>query len=174
MAKETAPTAVKKVSPPSADVIPPLFGLRDEINRLFDGFFRGWPRLARFDPFREPGMPAAGVEFAIMPNVDMDETDEKYTISAELPGMDEKDVSVTVEGGVLSISGEKKSETEEKRKNYHLSERSYGAFRRSFRLPENVDSDRIAAAFTKGVLTVTLPKTAEAKASQRRIEVKRA
>lgn len=106
------------------------------------------------------------------PAVDLTEDDKTYKVTAELPGMDEKDIDVTVSGGALVIKGEKKEEKEEKDKNYYLSERSYGSFRRSFSLPEGVDQDKITANFAKGVLTVTLPKTADAQKAQKKIEVK--
>ena len=104
----------------------------------------------------------------------MAEREGAYEISAELPGLDEKDVEVKLANGLLTIRGEKKEEREEKEKDYYLSERRYGAFTRSFQVPEGVDADKVEARFAKGVLTVTLPKTAEAQKQEKKIEVKAA
>jgi HSP20 family protein len=104
--------------------------------------------------------------------VDVTESDKAYEITAELPGMDEKDIEVNVANAGITIKGEKKEETEEKQKDYYVSERRYGAFERYFGLPESVDVDKIAATFKNGVLRVTLPKIAEAQTPARKIEVK--
>ena len=109
-----------------------------------------------------------------MPAVDIAETDKAYEITAELPGMDEKNIEVKFADGVLTIKGEKKEEKEEKKKDYYLSERSYGSFQRSFQVPDGVDTDKIEATFKKGVLTVTLPKSAEAQKAAKKIDVKAA
>jgi HSP20 family protein len=97
------------------------------------------------------------------PPVDISEDDKEYTIKAELPGVSKEDVKVMVEGGVLSISGERKAEKEEKNKKYHRIERSYGTFVRSFTLPEGTAGDRISAEFKDGILNVRLPKDERAK-----------
>jgi HSP20 family protein len=110
--------------------------------------------------------------WASAPAVDIVESEKAYEISAELPGMDEKNIEVHVVNGCLTIKGEKWEETEEKRKDYFLRERRFGSFERSFRLPEGVDKDKIEATFKKGVLTVTLPKSAEAQKAKKKIEVK--
>jgi len=107
-----------------------------------------------------------------VPAVDVIEDDRGYKITAELPGLDQKDIEVSVTGDVLVIKGEKRQEREEKDKNRYLSERSYGAFQRNFSLPDGIDRDKINADFAKGVLTLTLPKTAEAQKQQKKIEVK--
>ncbi len=104
----------------------------------------------------------------------MSEDEKAYKISAELPGIDAKDIDVSVSGDTLVLKGEKRQEKEEKDKNYHFSERAYGSFQRSFQLPPSVDRDKVAADFSKGVLTITLPKTAEAQKPQKKIEVKSA
>jgi HSP20 family protein len=151
----------------------PLSTLRDDIDSAFDRMFRDWPRfgkLSEFDPFRE-------MEFwrrpsALSPRVDVSEDDKAYEISAEIPGVEEKDVSVSVADGRLVLRGEKKTEKEEKKKDYHMKERSYGAFERSFRLPDEVEADKISADFSNGVLNVTLPKSAKAKSKERKIAVK--
>ena len=110
--------------------------------------------------------------FSSHPAVDLAEKDGEYEITAELPGLDEKDVELRLSNGVLSISGEKKAEHEEKDKNYHFSERRYGSFRRSFRVPEGVDESKIEAHFEKGVLTVKLPKSQQSADSGKKIEIK--
>lgn len=98
-----------------------------------------------------------------MPAIDVAESATGYKVTAELPGLDEKNIELKLFDGTLTIQGEKKEEKEEKKKDYYLSERHYGSFRRSFSIPEGVDAERIEATFKNGVLTVTLPKTAEAR-----------
>ena len=93
-----------------------------------------------------------------MPKLDIAEMKDKYEIKAELPGMDEKDINLSLDDGVLTISGEKKAENEEKEKGYYLKECSYGSFSRSVRLPENIADDKIGAHFKKGVLFIDMPK----------------
>jgi HSP20 family protein len=143
-----------------------LFGMRDQFDRMFDSMMRGWPA-----PWREaPRLDLGKFDFA--PRVDTAETDAAYEVTAELPGVEEKDVKISIENDVLSISGEKKSEREEKKKDYVLSERSYGSFKRAFTLPDNVDVEKIAAKYEKGVLKVTLPKTTPSPAKHREIPIK--
>ena len=153
----------------------PFETLRHEMNRLFDefggGFWRSPFHRSTFDiaPFfrRE-------IEWPTTPAVDVSETDKTYEITAELPGMDEKNVDVKFANGVLSIKGEKQDEKEEKKKDYYVRERSFGSFERTFQVPDGVDTDKIEASFKKGVLTVTLPKSAEAQKSEKKIAVKAA
>ena len=102
----------------------------------------------------------------------MSEDQKVYKISAELPGIEAKDIEVSVSGDTLVLKGEKRQEKEEKDKNYHFSERYYGSFQRSFQLPSSVDRDKVAADFSKGVLTITLPKTAAAQKPVKKIEVR--
>jgi HSP20 family protein len=106
------------------------------------------------------------------PAIDMSEDEKACTISAELPGIDAKDIDVSISGDMLALKGEKCHEKEEKDKNYHFSERAYGSFQRSFELPGRIDRNKIAPDFSKGVLTITLPKTAEAQKPTKKIEVK--
>jgi HSP20 family protein len=143
----------------------PFENLRHEIDRLFDDFGDGFWR----SPFRR-----TEAAFGAMPAVDVSETDKAYEITAELPGMDEKNVDVKVANGLLSIKGEKQEEKEEKKKDYYRRERSFGSFERSFSVPDGVDSDKIEASFKKGVLTVTLPKSADAQKAEKKIAVKAA
>ncbi len=146
--------------------IPSLFNLRDQFDRVFDSMVRGWPA-----PWRNaPRLDLGGFDFA--PRVDTAETDTAYEVTAELPGVDEKDIKISLEDNVLCISGEKKAEREEKKKDYVVSERSYGSFKRAFTLPENVDAEKIAAKFDKGVLKLTMPKTAPSPAKRREIPIK--
>ncbi|TIP96679.1 MAG: Hsp20/alpha crystallin family protein, partial [Mesorhizobium sp.] len=99
---------------------------------------------------------------------------KEYEITAELPGIDERNVEIKLANRTLTIKGEKTEEKEEKDNDYYLSERRYGSFQRSFQLPEGVDADKIDASFAKGVLTVKLPKTAEAQKAEKKITVKAA
>jgi HSP20 family protein len=130
------------------------------MNRLFDDVFN------RFDV----GMPSSFGRMASWPSLEVNATDNEVRISAELPGLDPKDVEILVEGDVLTIRGEKKSETEDKDRRF--SERYYGRFERSLRLPFAVEDDKAEASFKNGVLTLTLPKPASAAASARRIAIK--
>jgi len=107
-----------------------------------------------------------------VPAVDLAEKDGAYEITAELPGMEEKDIDVQFSDGMLTIKGEKREEKQEKKKDYHLSERHFGSFRRSFRVPEGVEPNKITAEFKNGVLSLTLPKSAQTKKKERKIAVK--
>jgi len=151
-----------------------LMELHSEIDRLFDDFARGfgWRGFSENRPFSRIESAAP----TMMTRVNIAETDNTYEIEAELPGLDEKDIDLKVAEGVLTIWGERKEEKEEKKKNYHLVERSYGSFQRSFALPENVLEDKIDAKFSKGVLTITLPKRepGAAKPGEKRIAIKTA
>jgi HSP20 family protein len=152
----------------------PFDALRREIDRLFEDFRAGDWRW----PFRRPGMdpdvpwPPRGASWQLAPAMDLVERDGGYEIHAELPGMDEKDVEVKVTGNRVTIRGEKREQREERDKQYHLSERRFGAFQRSLQIPPEVDLDRIEASFSKGVLTVRLPKTQEAQKAEKKIEIR--
>ncbi len=104
------------------------------------------------------------------PALDVEETDDSFIVRMDLPGMNKKDIHVSLDNNVLTIQGERKREKEEKDANYYCTERFHGSFRRSFTLPSQVDPDQIKADYKNGVLTVTLPKKEEAKA--RKIEIK--
>lgn len=132
--------------------------LRREMDRLWDDFF---------GPARRAFRPLEG-EWA--PAVDVSETADKVVVKAEVPGMDAQNIDISLSGDILTIKGEKKSEREEKKENYHLVERSYGSFSRSLRLPAAVEADKIEAAYKQGVLTITCPKKEEAK--PKAIEIK--
>lgn len=155
-------------SPPSAT--PDLWrSFRDEFDRLFDRFtIAPWS----FPMLRRHTAPPGSWPTAAAPLVDVAEDDHQYTIAAELPGLTEKDVDVFIDGANLVIRGEKRNEAKTEGKNYHLIERAYGTFERRFFLPENVDQTQIRAEVAKGVLTIILPKTAAAKETTKKIEVK--
>ena len=140
----------------------PFMSLQREIDRLFDDFTRGIPSMPTF------GGNGAG----LMPSMDVTETDKEIEITAELPGLEEKDVQINVADNLLTIRGEKKAEKEEKDKNYRVVERSYGAFERTLDLPDGVNADAIKASISKGVLKVTVPKPAPVQT--KKIEVKSA
>jgi HSP20 family protein len=142
-----------------------LLGLQREMNRVFDSFWR------RFD---QPFGAFDGALAPQAPRVDVVETEKTVEVSIELPGMDEKDIEVSLTEDALTIKGERKLEREEARKGYYLSERSYGSVYRTIPLPAGVATDGVEAKFKKGVLTVTLPKTPEAAAKVKKIEVKSA
>ena len=148
--------------------------MRRHIDRMFDDFGDGFWNLpgSRMSDLEPVWRRDFGWEKA--PAVDVVEKEKAYEISAELPGMDEKDIAVTVANGILTIKGEKRDQKEEKQKDYYVSERHYGSFARSFRIPEEVDSGKIEAKFEKGVLAVTLPKTAAAQKPEQKIAIKAA
>ena len=138
----------------------PIAGLRREVDRLFDDLFRG----------SLPGLGSGigsgfGRSLSVWPNVELSETDREIRVTAEVPGMSENDVELLLEDGVLTLRGEKKSETEDKDRGY--SERYYGRFERRIALPSNVDEQGAKADFKDGVLSVTLPKSAEAERGRR-------
>ena len=138
----------------------PFISLQNEIDRLFENFTTGFPMLGN------------GMANVSLPTMDIAETDKDIEITAELPGLEEKDVQINMSDNVLTIRGEKKAEKEQKDKNYRLVERSYGAFERSLELPEGVNADAIKASIDKGVLKVVVPKPAPAQV--KKIEVKSA
>ncbi|MEX0851860.1 MAG: Hsp20/alpha crystallin family protein [Bauldia sp.] len=150
--------------------------LQKEIDRLFEDFNRGsWRFPFRRSVFGVEPMWRGEVSWgAAVPAVDVVENDKAYQITAELPGIDEKNIELKVSHGVLSIKGEKSEEKEEKKKGYYLSERRFGSFERSFGMPEGVEVDKIDASFKNGVLTVSLPKKAEAQKPEKKITVKAA
>jgi HSP20 family protein len=141
-----------------------------DLDRFFGHWMRNWPFT--WPDTGGADQPRALRAFEHMPNVEVKENGKTYTVNVELPGLDEKDVKVTVEDDLLSITGEKKVErTDDKT---HFSERSYGSFTRSFSLPADADRNTISAKFAKGVLTLEIAKTAEAPAQGKQIEVKSA
>ncbi len=126
-----------------------------------------WPRF--FDPLREFG---SAISNFFSPSADALNKEDCYEIRVELPGVTEKDVEISIENNSLTIRGEKRSEREEKDKNYYFSERRYGSFERSFRLPDDVREAGISASYKDGILTLRLPKTEPKKSASRKIEIK--
>ena len=173
MATETKLPVTKSSSAPAAagESWRPFEALRGEIDRLFDDFGDGfWNR-----PFRSLARLERDLSTKLAaPAVDVTETDKAYEITAELPGLDEKNIGVKVANGGLTIKGEKKEESEEKKKDYYVSERRYGSFERYFALPGSVNADKIEATFKNGVLKVVLPKNEEAQKPAKTISVKAA
>jgi HSP20 family protein len=157
---EITPTPETAVSRPR-DV---FAAMRDEMDRVFERFESGWPRLPTL--FRRDGI--------TVPQLDVRENTKSIVVEAELPGVEEKDVSVSLANGVLTIKGEKKHEKEERGENYYLSERSFGSFERAIRLPDTIDDAKVEAKFDKGVLKVTAAKKPEAVKAERKIEIKNA
>jgi HSP20 family protein len=139
----------------------PFFALQRRMGRLFDDFASSF-ELA---PFGE-------IFGAFSPRLDLSETEQELKVSAELPGLDEKNVEVSLTKNTLTISGEKKEEKEDKGQNFYRMERSYGSFKRTIPLPCEVEGDKVEATFNKGILTITLPKTEEARKHIKKITVK--
>jgi HSP20 family protein len=142
---------------PGVRRITPFDLLQNEISRVFDTFngFGAWP--------------AAFGDQAFSPNMEVTETDNAIEVTAELPGMDDKDIDINVADGLLSVRGEKKFEKDETKKNYRVVERSYGSFERIVALPQGVDATKVKAQMSKGVLKIEIPKPAAAKAHQVKI-----
>lgn len=134
---------------------------RNSFDQLFDAFFGADSRL-----------PVGAGNVAFSPRIDVKEDDAAYEISAELPGLAEQDIEITVADGSLVLRGEKSAASEEKEGQYSRQERLYGRFERTFHLPDAVQEDAIAATFKNGVLTLQLPKKEEAKKVVRQVEVK--
>ena len=141
-----------------------LVSLQDRMNSLFNQSFRGLNR---------GGTEEDWAQGAWSPAVDIYEKDGNIVLKAELPGIDTKDVDVSVENNILTLRGERRFDQEVQRENYQRVERSYGAFTRSFTLPTVVDTEKIKAEFKDGVLRMTLPKKEEAKPKQISINVTR-
>jgi HSP20 family protein len=185
MAKKPGKVEVRKSGAPAPAASPEgMFGgslqaLQHEVDRLFEGFSRGFGlhtmmprRIFDIEPLR--GMERAfGAAGGLVPSIDIAEDDKELTVTAELPGLTEKDIQVVLSDDLLTVKGEKKVEKEEKKKNYYMSERSYGSFERSFRLPDTVDASKLSADFENGVLTVRAPKRAgAAKTAEKKIAIK--
>ena len=137
-----------------------LTQMRREMDRLFDRFFESWPLRGLAETGRW------------MPSVDVSETEKELIVRAELPGMDPKEIDISMSGNVLTIKGERKHEREEKKENFHMVERSSGSFSRSIQLPTEVKAEKIQATYKDGILSISMPKTkAEA---VKKIEVKTA
>jgi len=166
------PVETKKAVP--APISDPFRSLQTEVDRLFDRFAAGlrlpsWRHMFEMEPIGRGG------SFTFpTPAVEVTEDDKMFKITAELPGLEQKDIEVILTVDTLSLKGEKRYEKEEKGKNQHMSERAYGSFQRSFTLPDSVDRDKITAELTKGLLTITLPKSAAARQPEKKIDIKTA
>ncbi len=173
-----APMKTEEKAPERATALQawrPFESLHGEIDRLFEDFDREfWRRPFRRPIFAIEPFWRRELTWAAAPAVDIVEKEKAYEITAELPGLDEKNIEIKVADGRLTIQGEKQEEKEEKKKDYYLHERHFGSFRRSFEVPESVDADKIEASFKKGVLRLTLPKKPEAIKPEKKIEVKAA
>jgi len=161
----------------------PLLALREEVDHLFDNFFSGFALgpfgefglgRMRTDPFRRLEDTFAGLGSTMSKmNIksDVHETDDAYCIEAEMPGVEEGDIDVSVTEGMLTVSGEKREEKKEDREDYHLTERHYGSVKRTFPVPDGVDLSKAEATFKNGVLKVALPKKALPKAKAKKIPI---
>lgn len=143
----------------------PFSVLHREMNRMFDDVFRGFD--ARFPTFGSPLSFQQG-----WPRIDVSETDSEVRITAEMPGMEEKDIELLLDGDVLTIRGEKRSEADENGKDRQFSERFYGRFERCLSLNAEIDKDKVDASFKSGVLTITVPKTETPQTSAKRITIR--
>ena len=169
--------AIKRENAPAgANWVPdwdPIRALRHQIDRLVADF--DWPDVHAHRPrqplFSAQTWPELG---AGMPPVDLVERNDGYELQAELPGLKQDQIEVKLSDGMMTIKGEKSSERVEDKDDYHLQERSYGSFQRSFRIPSGVDSEKIKARFENGVLKITLPKSSSAIEKERKIEIKAA
>jgi len=142
----------------------PFYALQREMNNLFDDFFRGASLVPR-------GFSSAAEAF-FTPSVDVKETEKEFIIKAELPGVDEKNIEVTVSDDSVTIRGEKKEEKEDKGKNYYYMERSYGSFHRVIPLNAETESGKAEASFKNGVLNITVPKSAKPKTKGTKVPIK--
>lgn len=144
----------------------PIVAFQDEVNKLFNEFFGDlsfpdWGRVTEQSA-------------ALIPAVDVSENDKEYKVTAELPGIEAKDVQITAAEGYITIKGEKREEKKEEKEGYFRQERSYGSFQRVIALPDTANLDKADASFRNGVLTLTLPKKAGASMKERKIEIKHA
>lgn len=134
-----------------------MLNIQDEMNRLFNAYFAQSPEK--------------GEDMVWHPFVDISESDDGITVTAEVPGMKKEDIKVSIQDNVLTLSGEKKQEKEDKDRNYHRIEGAFGVFERSFSLPVAVRPDKVKAAYKDGILTITLPKSEEAKPKEISVSV---
>ena len=148
----------------------PILSLWEDMDRMFARYFKAPVSFSPMGSSMTKALewPGAG---GMVPKVDVKESKKAVTISAELPGMEEKDIELTVHDGYLTLKGEKKEESEKEEEDVHVMERRYGSFRRTFPIGQEVETDKIAAKFDKGVLKITLPKNGEKKAKERKIAI---
>ncbi|OPL13398.1 MAG: heat-shock protein Hsp20 [delta proteobacterium ML8_D] len=155
---------------PRSGMMNPIIQLHSEMDRLFENAFRGFGRSA----FRSELFTNDSVTGLLKPKLDIGATEKEYSITVEVPGVNEKDIKVELEDNTMIIRGEKNQEKEEKDRNYYCIERSYGSFQRVLSLPEDAVEDDILATFKNGILTIKLPRKAIPKANVRPIEVRKA
>ena len=139
--------------------LPTISSIQEEMNRMFDRFFKGGE------------LPDFGMAGTWAPPIDLSETADKVTVKAEIPGMDPKEIDISIQGDTLMIKGEKKEEKEEKGKNFYRMERRYGSFSRSIDLPASVDTNKVTAECKNGVLEITMQKKEEVKPKQISVKV---
>ena len=152
---------------PRGEQLRPWNWIERDLNEMFDNSFNGW-----LLPWR--GAQSAAAEFGFVPSVDLQETDTAYLLSAEVPGVEAKQLDVKIKDGVVTIAGERTSEQAESKGSFHRRETCYGAFSRSIELPGEVDSDKVSAQLKDGVLTLELPKRADPTPQGKKIDVKSA
>lgn len=164
--KEEQQQAVRPQSPGrSSAVSHPLMRLHNEIDQIFDQFFHGFP----LSPLRWPQESSKGG--IVFPQLNIAENKNAYTITVDVPGVEEKEIELTVQEGTLIVRGEKQMEKEDQNNQYHRVERSYGSFQRVLSLPSDADEDKIEAKFKNGVLTITLTKNTTMTSSGRKIAI---
>lgn len=152
----------------------PFDALRHEIDRLFDDFLPASWGQSMHRPLSQGIFAPHMTQWAAAPAMDIVEKNGVFLLTVELPGVDPGEIDVKISDGMITISGEKKEEVEKEEGDMRLSERRYGQFQRSCSLPDSIDIEKVGAQFSKGVLTVTLPKSAKALASEKKIEVRAA
>jgi HSP20 family protein len=166
-------TGLKRGNEDSSPAVRDMYEWMANWNRWFDSLSRNFFGSSLAMPSRWPELGAPGTRWGgFVPAVNVSDNENEYLVTAELPGMNEKDIDITVGKDVLTLRGEKKKETEEKGTGWQRVERSYGSFERTMPLPQQVDTDKIEASFRQGVLTIHLPKLPGTQAPVKRISVK--
>jgi HSP20 family protein len=162
-----AATDITKTPPKASARQPDIFGaMRDEMDRVLERFENGWPHL--------PGLFSRSNDRDWMvPQLDIHDNGKQLAIEVDLPGVEEKDVTVSLANGMLTIKGEKRSEHAETQENCYVAERAYGTFERTLRLPDTIDDAKLEARFDKGVLKILAHKKPEAMKAERKIEIKK-
>jgi len=151
----------------------PFVGIRKQMESLHREMDKLFEDMSS-EPVRKSFMPQAWAHELVMPDIDETEDEQAFHVSIELPGMDEKDVDITLSGRLLTIRGEKKEDEKEEGKDFYRRERTFGSFRRTLELPGEVDESKIEASFKKGLLKIELPRTEEAQKKIKHIAVKAA
>ncbi|MBF0288705.1 MAG: Hsp20/alpha crystallin family protein [SAR324 cluster bacterium] len=159
-------TSETSVSAPSEEQNP-IVSLHQEMNRMFDNVFKDFG-FRNLSPSSFKGWESFG---SFSPKVNVSEDDKMVEVEAEIPGMEEKDIQVSLANDILTVKGEKQQEKEEKDKEYYHVERRYGSFQRVIQLPCEIKEDQIKASFKKGVLKITLPKSEKAQEQVKKIEI---